>query len=281
MMIEQRPIPVQSIKGGDDTSTQNLKLLFYLIEIERQAKIFNDSFESAVEAATAGSNADAWKNIQAAMFAGIIVSRMVTYGQDPKAEGWPGTNGQAKKLAKEAKKTRIKELRRLLALPDNEDYPLYDLGRIRNSLEHIDEWLDRALYAPSDVAALSDWYLAGRSLIHSSDDLGKGEGVAGLRGFSPETGRAIFHRHQYDLFVIDIEIAKAYHNSREVQTDLLKEIRGSCLFGGGQVFLFTDDLAQRHDWWRSERAKILGEASSNPRIDGRARLWMKVQDQSQ
>ncbi|MEU7715321.1 hypothetical protein AB0B03_25670 [Micromonospora chalcea] len=278
MVIEQRPIPVQSIKGADGTSTQNLKLLFYLIEIERQAKIFNDSFESAVEAAAAGSNPEAWQNIQAAMFAGIIVSRMVTHGQDPKGEGWPGTKGQAKKLAKEAKKTRIKELRRLLALPDNEDYPLYELSRIRNSLEHIDEWLDTALCAPSDVAALSDWYLAGRSLIHSPDDLSMGEGVAGLRGFSPETGRAIFHRHQYDLFVIDIEMAKAYHNSREVQTDLLKEIRGSCLFGGGQVFLFTDELDQRHDWWRSERAKILGEASSNPRIDGRVRLWMKVQN---
>ncbi|WP_431976127.1 hypothetical protein [Micromonospora haikouensis] len=280
MELKNRRIPVQSIKGSDDASTERLKLLFYLIEIERQAKVFNDSFGWAVEAASTGNNADAWKNLQAAMFAGIVASRIVTYGQDPKPDGWPGSKGEARKLAKEAKKKRIKELRRLLALPDGDDYSLYKLADIRNGLEHIDEWLDRALYAPSRAAALSDWYLAGRHLIHSTEDAGKGEGVAGLRGFSPETGRAIFHRQQFDLFVIDIEMAKMYHNSCEVQADLLREIRGRCQFGGGQLFLFTDEMAQRHSWWKSEREKILADVPPKPLIDGRVRLWMQVEDRS-
>ncbi|MEV4638342.1 hypothetical protein AB0J80_13425 [Actinoplanes sp. NPDC049548] len=273
-----RAIPLQSIKGENDAATEILRELFYLVEIERQAKIFNESFQSAVDAALQGENSLSWRHMQSAMFAGIIVSRLVTYGQDPRGEGWPGSSkADKRRKAKEAKVRRVKSLRVRLELPqDNEEYVIYAVSKVRNSLEHIDEWLDLAVSGLSDVAALSDWYLAGRSLVLSPEDPNREGAIAGMRGFSPEAGVAIFHRDRFDLFFMDIEMAKMYHNAREVQHDLLRELRGRCQFGGGQVRIFSDELRERHRWWSEKRSEILAEQSPDPAVDGRVRLWMKV-----
>ncbi|WP_181562672.1 hypothetical protein [Micromonospora noduli] len=273
-----RRIPVQSIKGPDATATDSLKWLYYLIEVERQGQIFNSEFQVAVRAGQDGQTDEAWCHLQSAMFAGIIVSRLVTYGQDPKPDGWPGSRGEARQKAKEAKKKRVAKLRSLLALPEDENFPIYQLGLLRNSLEHVDEWMDRALAEHSSAESLSDWYLAGRYFLRSPESVTKPDAVAGLRGFAPESGFAVFHVDEFDLFNVDLQMLKIRRKSREVQAMLLRTLKGRLVFGGGQLAGFERALSRRVEGWAEERARMEAAMPPVALIDGRVRLWLQVEE---
>lgn len=284
-MAEDQPlsrrIPVQSIKGPDEGSTDSLKWLYYLVEVERQSQIFNSEFERAVRAGRDGQSDEAWCHLQAAMFAGIIVSRLVSYGQDPKPDGWPGTRAEARSKAKEAKKRRVVKLRSLLELPDDDDFPIYQLGLLRNSLEHVDEWIDRALADhPSKPESISDWYLAGPYFLRSPESVAKPDAVAGLRGFAPESGFAVFHTDEFDLFNVDLLMLKICQKAREVQLALLRSLRGRLMFGGGQLAGFEKGLSRRVEGWSEERARLQAAMPPPAPIDGRARLWLQVEHES-
>jgi len=272
-------IPVQSIKGPDAESTDSLRWLYYLIEVERQAQIFNSEFQEAVKSGQDHRTDEAWCHLQSAMCAGIIVSRLVSFGQDPKPDGWPGSRGDARQKAKEAKKKRVAKLRNLLELPEDENFPIYQLGLLRNSLEHVDEWIDRALAEhPSAPASLSDWYLAGRYFVRSPESITKPEAVAGLRGFAPESGFAVFHTDEFDLFNVDLHMLKIRKKSREVQVVLLRTLKGRLLFGGGQLGGFEMALSRRVEGWAEERARLEAALPPAAPIDGRARLWLQVKE---
>lgn len=75
---QPRRVPVQTVSGSTLDSSRALRLIFYLGEAERQAAAFSASLEDAFGAAEANEPDKAWRHLQGAMFAAIIVHRLVT-----------------------------------------------------------------------------------------------------------------------------------------------------------------------------------------------------------
>lgn len=252
--------------------TDTLRLLFYLVETERQAEIFNDALEDSVAAAlVSGDSLRTWRHLQGALFAAIIVNRLVTNDGTQR-----GRSGWTSKQAKDAATWRVKELRRLLELPeaDPRATPIYDVRGLRDSLEHIDERIDRAVHS-AGVLSLSDWYLSDGRLITTPEESDAEGRQAGLRAFYPEGGLALFDRRSLDLFALDLDMMKLRHNAREAEAELAQSLKGRCRFGGGQLrnIQFLDGEPDRVAWWRRRRQEILSEFAPSARLDGYVRLW--------
>jgi hypothetical protein len=156
-----RRIPIQSIKAKDEDGTKRLKLLMHLGEVERQSAIFGACFENAMSVSEdAADGTDAWRHIQGAMFAAIVVNRLVTAEGNPRP--WLGGS---RKEARDAATWRASELRRILGLPEDESVtPIFNVRGFRNGMEHIDQRLDWALNSPT-LLSLSDFYLSDGSLL--------------------------------------------------------------------------------------------------------------------
>ncbi|GIE32271.1 hypothetical protein Ait01nite_053160 [Actinoplanes italicus] len=256
-----------------------MRLLFYLGEVERQAEIFNEEIEDAIGSALREDDSvRVWRHLQAAMFAGIVVSRMVTLGPDPKPDGWPGTKSEGRKAAKMAAEWRVRELRRVLALPDSEDGTLiYKVKTLRDSLEHIDERMDLALYS-TNVPSISDWYLSDGHFLGPAEDVDGNETLAGLRAFFPEGGVAIFHKTLFDVFLLDIDMLRLRHNAREAQAEISSTLTGRLPFGGGRLSRVPLTAGKRLNWWKEKKRDIWASMAPPVRPDGYIRLWMQVLD---
>jgi hypothetical protein len=256
-----RRIPVQSVKGpipGDET----LRLLFCLVEIERQAEIFSQSLDDAIsEAIDRGNTMPAWRHIQSAMFAAIIVNRFVRIRK--------ATNSTADRRAR---------LRGLLALPDFQASTLWvdKVANVRNSLEHVDERFDLAFETPG-VTSLADWYLWDDFFLTPPEGTPSGAYKAGLRAFHPEAGLLLFDRESLDLFALDIGMVKLRHNSRDAQAELLQTLQGRRMQFGGWRTSRVAFPADRMIRWRSQRAELEAEMAAVPPLDGYVRLWMQAE----
>ena len=157
-----RRIPVHSTWGHDEETTEKPRLLFYLRQVERQAEIYNACLPQAVTAALRpGGVTDAFRHIQSAMFAAIVMNPLLSYNDNPGYKGWPGEKAEAKQAALDALQWRASKLRQLLGLSDisEDEVLLFQVREVRNSLEHVDERIDLALHS-EDVASLADWYIS-------------------------------------------------------------------------------------------------------------------------
>lgn len=173
---------------------------------------------------------------------------------------------------------RVTELRRLLAMPAANDRTLSidRIGDFRNGLEHIDQRIDIAVRNP-EVHSLSDWYLTDGMFLTSPEDQPLQARRAGLRGFYPEGGLALFDRTPVDLFELDLDMLRVRHNSREAQAELCAEVQGRSQFGGGQIRDYTPrDLAARRDWWATTREEIIAGMAPTPPLAGRVLLWLQM-----
>ena len=222
---------MQSISGRNENATRALRLIFYLGEIERQAEIFSACLMDSFSAAERDDVGEAWRHLQAAMFAAIIVSRLLSADQTAYAGG-----GLSREDAKEAMRWRVTELRQLLGMPEAST-KVVSVDRIadfRNGLEHIDQRIDIAVLSPS-VASLTDWYLTEGLFLTSPEEAPKKQSRAGLRGFYAVNGMAMFDRSPVDLFELDLDMIRLRHNAREVQVELCADVIGRCAFGGPQL----------------------------------------------
>lgn len=247
-----RGIPLASVSGTSENHTKALRLLFCLREVERQASIFNASVDDAMHAALELGDADrTWRHIQSAMFAAIVVNRLVS------SDGARKSEEMTLSEARQAAQWRAKELRQLLALPEGDDQSVSILSvrKFRDSLEHIEDRIDRAFHSPS-VLSLTDWYLSDGSFIVSPGLTASGKQRAALRAFYPEGGLLLFDRDYVDLFMLDIDMLRLRHNSREAQAEVQSESYGRASFGGGQFVRAADTYRNRVDSWRRKRAEI-------------------------
>jgi hypothetical protein len=236
-------IPVQSVKGKTDLATESLKMLFSLNEVERQATIFGASFKDAMEAAQRDDADGCWRHMQSALFAGIVVNRLIR---------------------------RHSDLARMLNLPNDEkDTPLLHLYRVRNALEHIDQRADVAIKSPN-ISSVSDWYLADTHIVVSSDDV-----PAGGRAFSPSLGVLFYDREPLDMFMLDLDMVRLLHNCREAQHELLATLPGRSHFGGGQLVKLASDSG-RLGRWVQDRTRLSSELAGPVPFDGRVRMWMQL-----
>jgi hypothetical protein len=277
-----RRIPVQSVCGPTPEATETLRLLFCLVEIERQAEIFSRSLDDALsEAIDKGNTTAAWRHIQSAMFAAIIVHRFVVIDQSPPA--WPGypSKSEGRKAALSAAEWRVSNLRNLL-FPGDVTNPKTWIDRVskfRNSLEHVDERFDLAFNTES-AASLSDWYLFDDFFLFPPEETPKGTDMAGLRGFNPEEGFLLFNREPLDLFELDIEMTNIRHNSRYSQAELLRNLKGRMTFGGGRI-VRPEFPADRMTKWRNQRAQLEAEMAPVVHLEGQVRMYMQLEDGDQ
>jgi hypothetical protein len=259
----------------DDDKT--LRLLFCLVEIERQAEVFSQSLDDALsEAIDKGNTTAAWRHIQSAMFAAIIVSRFLA--KHPSPLPWPGYEGEkGKEAAKEAATWRARQLRDLLLPSDVPNPKLWidRVSKVRNSLEHVDERFDRAFNTPG-VTALSDWYLFDDFFLLPPEGTPKGMYKAGLRGLNPEAGLLLFDREPLNLFALDIEMVMLRHNSRYSQAELLRTLRGCMTFGGQRTVrpAFPADSMTK---WRNQRAQLEADMAPVVPLEGQVRMYMQLE----
>jgi hypothetical protein len=197
-----------------------------------------------MSAAQVDDTAKCWRHLQSALFAGIIVHRLITRH--------PGLKGT-------------------LNLPtDEQDTPILHMYRARNALEHIDQRFDTAIKSPN-ISSLADWYIADTHLIVSSDEV-----LAGGRAFSPRLGLLFYDSEPLDMFMLDLDMLRLLHNTREAQAEVLDPLQGRSQFGGGKIVELDTD-ASRVEGWTWDRERALGQLAPSVPVDGRVRMWMQVE----
>jgi hypothetical protein len=246
------------IAGPSQEVTDALRLRVFLLEIDRQADLFNRSLADSIAAAARDDPTDAWRHVQSALFAAIVVYRLIANDR-PRA----GHPGWSKEQAREAAKWRVRELRRSLMLPDPDtepDWPVYRVAAVRDSLEHVDERLDRAVRS-DEIDSISDWYLSSGSLLLTPEGSGTTPGsLAGLRTFVVPAGILFFDRTQLDMFALDVEMLNLRNNAKQALADEAPQFTGRLLYGGGRWERIADeDIATRWHTWTTRRAAICAE----------------------
>lgn len=161
-----------------------------------------------------------WSHLQGAMFAGIVLTRML----DPRIRPISAKASQAAQdrhaARRDAAAARGERLRELLDVPA--DSPLLTIRRVRDALEHFDEKIDELVLA-GDVASVSDFHIAigGEYAEITAAEVLAETGQAGarhvtMRQFAPDLGVLRFGGHVVDLFHYET----ALHN-------LLAELSGA------------------------------------------------------
>jgi hypothetical protein len=252
--------PLRAFAGETPTATAALRSSYYLDEVDRQAAIFNASFLDAMEAALSWETEACWRHLQSSLFAAIVVNRLI----DPRANQW-GWDQVSAAEAQRIAQARGKRLRQLLWLPDppDESTPLYKVAKIRNSMEHIDERLDRVLH--NDAAnSVSDWYLSDGRLILRLPGEGESDPVpAGMRAFVPRIGRLYFNAERLDMFVLDLHMVNLRHHVIEAKAELRVHMKGRFTFGGSMPVTIPGMPPEMEavEAWRTERQRRIAELS--------------------
>ena len=278
----KRRIPLQSVRDSDPEVTEKLRLLFYLSELERQAEIYNGAVEAAIDEWRGNGELKAiWRHLQAALFAAVVVNRIVC-NTNPTAQGWPSATEAESKASKKAAakmaKWRVRELRRILSLPsDSKATPIYTVGEVRNSLEHIDERIDLALNVVG-VASLADFYVSDGTFFVSPEGSDAIPHKAGLRALHPESGSLFFDRDQLPFLYLDLEMRKLRHNAREAQSELIAELDGRRQFGGDlQLARVPERLFDRLADWEKQKGE-LDRMMADPPEFGNVVIWAEIGD---
>lgn len=252
-----RRLPLQSVHG------QVLQDLFYLGELARQADIFDRSFSDAMASAAQEDVLGVWRHLQAALFSGIIVNRLL------RSEG-----ARNRKLAD----PRAARLRSLIGLADTDDTPLLTLHEIRNDLEHIDERLDERLSDQSTVS-LADFYLSDGFYLMSGSGSGGNHVFAGLRAFNPNLGLLHFDHRSINMFALDLDMLRLKHNAREAQHKERLKVHGRQPFSAFAWKL--DAAASGVDYralWDDQRKDLVVNMCSEPDLAPNIRLFLQPED---
>jgi hypothetical protein len=202
-------LPLRLFAGETPEVTAALRSSYYLDEVDRQAAIFNASFLDAMNAALADETESCWRHLQSALFAAIVVNRLID--PRPNQRGWSQVPAAEAQSLAQARGQRLRELR-WLPDPSDQSTPLYTVSKVRDSMEHIDERLDRVLHDDAETS-VSDWYLSDGHLMVRLPGAGESDPTpAGMRTFVPRTGRLYFNAQALDMFVLDRDMVTLRHH---------------------------------------------------------------------
>lgn len=188
---------LRSVSGETEEITQALQLAVYVEELGRQAEIasrfLTRAWLRAMRPETDTHDTMVWGDLQASLFACIVIQRMVQPGPEfpyPKA-----TRPQRKQRLKE----RSQQLNDILQL--DEDFPVLKVREIRNAFEHFDEGLDALVLAGS--WSFIDWHISKDGLSMRTPPGQDGPVLQALRVFHPAAGTLHFGDLFLDLFSMD------------------------------------------------------------------------------
>jgi hypothetical protein len=242
---------MRSLKGANQDATEALRLLLYLDEIDRQAMIVNQAFAQAWIGALKREpdNQRVWADLQAALFAAVVVERILRPGRVHARAG--KNQAECQMHAQE----RAETLRVLLDLPTDstpEGAELVAVSAVRDPLEHIDERIDGLVL--QDLACISDLYIShGPALRTVPGDCYQ----ANLRVFVAPIGVVIYDDKLVDMFKVDADLLTLRVDAiPKARATLEQRVRGRNLFGGGQLVDYSSEQsADRVRRYLSHRAQ--------------------------
>jgi hypothetical protein len=250
--LQRRRVPIQSLRGQTEEATEALRDGVYLDEIERQAVIVNNNIAFAWRQAMGDcspADPDVWAALQAALFAAIVVQRVLSPGRVYKY-----AHHQTQQESQDFAQRRGQRLRQLLGVPS--DASFLRVQKVRDPFEHVDERLDQ-LMTP-EASSLSDWYIStGRALVTPNAEASPGLSSVGygLRVFFPAGGVLYFGNETLDIYELDIAMLDIREAISVARTELQQKVRGRNIFGGGQLvdLLPESHVQQRAAGWLADR----------------------------
>lgn len=192
-------IPVKSLRFPTEDSSDAARNLLFLEEIDRQAEIASWNIGQAWKRgmqAESPRDVPTWSYLQGALFASIVVDRLLFPKDAAASKGKPSANQLRAS-------DRARKLRLILDVDHDEPPVLRTLRSIRDDFEHFDERLDAAV--EPQVASVVDWYIgnAGAALMGTQPpQQGATESIT-LRAFYPSSGLIVFGETVLDLFTLD------------------------------------------------------------------------------
>lgn len=249
---QRRYIPISSLLGPSNARTDSLRVELYLTELDRQATMVNDGIVAAWQRAmmrgTSGQDSRVWADLQGALFAAIVVARLLRPLTVKKVYPGHASRGESQRYAKD----RGDRLCKLLEVPD--DAYFFRVAAVRNAFEHIDERLDSVI--ASGAASVSDWYISdGLASRTSGADKPDGPVGYGLRVFFPAAGTLYFDDEILDLYRLDA----AMLDLRDAIPKALERLHEAVGVGAG------------YNCFSGRLVPLLSEAQ----VDGRLKAWMK------
>lgn len=266
MQMPTGEIPIRSLRGTSAEATEQLRLSAYLRELDRQAFIVNRSIEAAwmraIKPETPADDLEVWANLQAALFAAIVIERTLKPGKSVRKHAAHPSRVETQNYAE----ARGRKLRALLCI--SEDLGEFRVGHVRDPLEHIDERIDAVMI--EEAVSLVDWYIStGEALVTPEPDPeGDGRRGFGLRVFYASGGALYFGDQGLDVFALDIAAlelrTKAIPSARETIDRRISLANSLASEGGANHFgphklvrLLSDDATRdRCRQWLAERTAL-------------------------
>lgn len=159
-----------------------------------------------------------WGDLQGALFAGILIDRILRAPRPKPRDGGSGVQ----------RWERANRLRSLLEVPD--DSQLLKVAAVRNSMEHLDERMDRVI-ADRRIASVTDAAISQGGLWFKSVDA---EAIAedetamrhvAMRIFSPEMGLLIYDEDHIDLWAWEAALHGLLSQIRGAQDGVVSALR--------------------------------------------------------
>ncbi|GGH94698.1 hypothetical protein ACFFGR_02620 [Arthrobacter liuii] len=232
---------MRSLSGGTPETTEALWLDAFLVEIQRQAELgsryIKRAWTRAMAEGTPSNDTMVWGDLQAALFAAIVVQRILQ----------PGPVRQHPRATKESRQQhadyRGSRLRELLRVDDS--WPLFLAKDVRDACEHFDEKLDAVVL--DGMVSLVDWHIShdGKMLQTPPRPVEGQKMAADLRCFYPRGGLLRFSaRYTLDIFNLDVAFLNLLEDDgvERVRTALREGIQGPMVFGSTQyVYLMSEE----------------------------------------
>lgn len=235
---------MHSVLGGTEASTEALQLRYYLEELKRQSEMASRSitrgWTRAVHPETPSNDAIVWGDLQSALFASIVVCRILQ-----PVGVWKHQDRAEQRGAK---------LRQLLHIDGGS--ALFSVRKVRNSFEHFDERLDAAFVAKR--ASLIDWHISKDGVRLRTPEESQVPVGEALRQFFPGSGRLHFGEDGLDLFALDCALLELTSKAATLCDELAAQSEGPFTFGvfKSDVFDSPSSANARLRQWFRFRAEI-------------------------
>lgn len=287
-------LPMTSIVDGAPGSSEAQPLVFYLTVLGEQALIALRHLLAIWE--VEGDSGDlevwnqresidetlVWSHLQGAMFAGVIVARMLDPRVQKPSKRASGAQRELQKRKQEVADERSVRLCELLEI--DKDSPLLQIRKIRDAIEHFDEKIDELVIA-GDVASVSDFHISAGACFAEVP----AEGLPGhggyrhvtMRQFAPDIGILFFGSEAIDLFAYETALHNLLAKLPEAFDDALAGSESGARYGASRLVHWPGTAAARRQAIHAVRDEVRRDGKWLLRPESRPRTIVSVWDLNQ